>query len=571
MSYETPLSAAVAVENVYRRRYLLPAIQREFVWKHEQVEQLFDSLLQGYPIGSFLFWRVDADHIEDYRFYEFVREYHERDARHNPPADVSGEKEITVVLDGQQRLTSLYLGLKGSYAYKIPYKRWDNDMAFPKRRLHLDLGAPGAADLNLRYDFRFLTEREATRDSERHWFLVGNLLDFDLRDVNRYLSDNDLGSEFAVEALSALYEAIRVSGVVPYFLERSQDIDKVLDIFIRANTGGTKLSYSDLLLSIATANWQQQDAREEVYRLVDQLNAVGEGFNFDKDFVLKSCLVLTDSDVAFKVKNFTKANISKIETMWPNISESIRLAVDLASALGFSRQTLPTANALIPVAYYAMVASLPQNYVQSDRDRDDRATVRKWLVLAILKKTFSGLSDNVLRWTREVISSATDGFPIEGIEKRLAGTTKSLRFGEEELRALLDYQYGASYTFSVLSLLYPTLDYSNRFHVDHLHPRGLFTKRELRRRNVPEDKWEFYLENPDRLGNLQILEGVRNLEKSSKEFQGWVQETYPDGRHRREYFEKHYIPDVDLSFDGFDEFMAEREGLILRQIGMSLS
>ena len=58
MGFETPITISKAIGEIQSNKYLLPAIQREFVWSAEQIESLFDSLLRGYPIGSFLFWKV---------------------------------------------------------------------------------------------------------------------------------------------------------------------------------------------------------------------------------------------------------------------------------------------------------------------------------------------------------------------------------------------------------------------------------------------------------------------------------------------------------------------------------
>ncbi len=165
MSFQTPITVKEAVDNVHAKRYLLPAIQRELVWDTQQIERLFDSLMRDYPVGSFLFWYVDKRKAHEFQFYEFIRDYHERDRKHNPKADVTGEDDIIAILDGQQRLTSLYIGLKGSYAYKEPRKRWDNSSAFPPRKLHLNLLKKYSDEddegLDLEYDFYFLTEKEA--------------------------------------------------------------------------------------------------------------------------------------------------------------------------------------------------------------------------------------------------------------------------------------------------------------------------------------------------------------------------------------------------------------------------
>ena len=119
MAFQTPITIRKALGAIERREYVLPAIQREFPWWPEQIECLFDSLMQGYPIGSFLFWMVRRDSIEKHKFYDFMLDYHERDNAHCASIGSVTRDEITAVLDGQQRLTALNIGLRGSYADKL--------------------------------------------------------------------------------------------------------------------------------------------------------------------------------------------------------------------------------------------------------------------------------------------------------------------------------------------------------------------------------------------------------------------------------------------------------------------
>ena len=138
MSYETAKTIKSILEDISINKYLLPSIQREFVWSTSQIEKLFDSLMRDYPISSFLFWEVRGDGVQNYKFYEFLREYHEIKS-HNQIANTVGKDEIIAILDGQQRLTSIYIGLTGTYAYKLPRKRYDNPNAYPKRKLYVNL------------------------------------------------------------------------------------------------------------------------------------------------------------------------------------------------------------------------------------------------------------------------------------------------------------------------------------------------------------------------------------------------------------------------------------------------
>lgn len=568
-----PITIKEAVEKVRRKDYLLPAIQREFVWDTYQIEKLFDSLMRDYPISSFLFWDVERENVQNYQFYEFVQNYHERDGRHNPKSNTNGEHGITAILDGQQRLTSLYIGLRGTYAYKLPHKRRDNNSAFPKRRLYLNIIA-SATDDDFEYEFSFLTDKEAQEKDETHyWFLIGEILNFKgLVDVNSYLIENGVSSlakekfHFANQALFKLYEVVHLRKSINFFLERDESLDKVLNIFIRVNSGGTKLNYSDLLLSIATAQWKERDAREEITSFVDEINAIGDGFNVNKDFVLKSCLVLSDfSEIAFKVDNFNHANMLKIEEGWTNICNAIRNSFELLAAFGYQRDTLTSNNAVIPIAYYLMKIGCPGNFSISRKYAEDRQKIFKWLVIALLKGTFSGQPDNVLRPIREILKKIGpgDGFPVEQIEQKLRGSSKSLNFNDDEISNLLYFQYAQPYTYSVLAFLYPTFDFRNKFHQDHIFPKRLFTAKRLAAQKIPEVDIRYYLDNFNQLANLQLLEGIPNMEKSGKDFSDWLHETYPKIADRKAYMARNYIPDIDLSLANFSEFIEARKMLIV--------
>lgn len=151
------------------------------------------------------------------------------------------------------------------------------------------------------------------------------------------VSYHSLQKDFPRNTLAKLFDVINQKPVINFYQETSQDLDKVLNIFIRVNRGGTQLSYSDLLLSIATARWKRRDARKEITKFVDEINQIRGGFDFDKDFVMKSCLVLSDiPDISFKGDNFNLSNMSKIEDNWENIEKMIRISVELVSSFGIT-------------------------------------------------------------------------------------------------------------------------------------------------------------------------------------------------------------------------------------------
>jgi len=321
------------------------------------------------------------------------------------------------------------------------------------------------------------------------------------------------------------------------------------------------------LLSIATAQWKDKDARKEITLFVDEINQIGDGFNFNKDFVLKSCLVLCDfSDIAFKVDNFGTETMQKIEQNWDDVKKATRLAIGLVSNFGFNQETLTSSNAIIPIAYYLLKKGLPTNYIQSTAYENDRQKVHKWLILALLKRVFSGQPDNVLRPLRKIIQNNHNNFPLDTIIDEFKGGTKSFTFTEDEISNLLTYQYGQKHTFSVLALLYPTLDFRNKFHLDHIFAKSLFTKKHLTKLGVPEDKQETFISDCNVIVNLQLLEGVPNQEKSNMLFDEWIAKKYPDQSKRNDYMDKHYIPNIDLKVLNYDNFIVQRRQLLIGQL-----
>lgn len=575
MSYQTALTISEVVSDIDKKKYLLPAIQREFVWNPFQIERLFDSLMRDYPISSFLFWHVGKESVQDYEFYEFLREYHEKKNTHNPKANITGESEITAVLDGQQRLTSLYVGLKGTYAYRLPRKRWDNDQAFPKRKLYLNL-LQGADNPELKYSFSFLTEKESKKkDEENFWFPVGKILDLkESFDVNQYLIDEGLFTDFgkdkasfANQTLSKLHSVVHLKPTISYYLEKSSELDKVLNIFIRINSGGTILSYSDLLLSIATAQWEGKDAREEINEFVDELNDIGNGFNFNKDFVLKACLVMADfTGIAFKVDNFNKKNMLKIEKEWDDITKYLRQSIELIAGFGYCRDTLSSNYVAIPVAYYLKKIGAKESFLSSTKTGEDRELIGQWIVLSLIKRVFSGQPDNVLRPIRNILKASDGKFPLDKIKKNFKGTNKTIVFSDEDVENLIYCKYGQSQTFSVLSLLYPNVDFRNTFHVDHIFPKSKFKNIFFKKAGVSPDDFDEFKGNINYIGNLQLLEATPNIEKQNKEFDVWLKKTFPNKDKKQDYIKKNYIPDMDLSFSNFLKFIEDREALITKKL-----
>jgi len=580
MAYQTAISIKTAIDNIKKNHYVLPSIQREFVWSTDQIETLFDSLMRDYPISTFLFWKVDKNRIKDFQFYEFLRHYHEKDNRHNRKIELSNDEDVIALLDGQQRMTSIYVSLTGTYANKIPYQRKESTHAYPKKKLYLNLLKP-SDELEVEYDFKFLTEEGAKPREGYFWFECGKILEItDMGKSSMYLMKNKLmdtsvysekQSEYAINTLNELFNVVHQKGTISYYLEEGESLDKVLQIFIRINSGGTILSYSDLLLSIATAQWKDKDAREVIHDFVDEINQIGDGFAFNKDIVLKSCLVLADFDVKFQVDNFTKENMAVIEKNWDKTSAAMRAAIELASKFGYNRDNLLATNTIIPIAYFIYKNDFVTQILHSAQREDDRKAIKEWLARVLLKGTFGGQPDSIYPIMRNLINKHMGKFPLQEVIEQYKGRTKSISFTEDDIDNLMSLQYGKAKTYCALTLLYPALNYNFKYHQDHIHPKSFFDKRKLKVFGITEDQLDAYLDEFNNLANLQLLQSTQNIEKSDKPFSDWLKAAFSSQAERDNFLMHNHIkPDESLAFSDFLSFIANRKRALKSQLRIML-
>ena len=571
---------AEALESIAAHQYVLPAIQREFVWRPEQVCNLFDSLMQEYPFGEFMLWRIAAENSANYRWYDFVRDYHERDNPHCPDLATIHDKPLTAVLDGQQRLTAFNIGLRGSMARKLPYKWWNSWDAFPKRVLALDLLAlPNPDEEGSRYTFEFIDEHRIGKDDSHLWFRVSEILNINSGpDMLNWLQAKDLSGEqlsLAFKTLDRLHRAVRVDQTVAYYEEKSQDIERVLTIFIRCNSGGTPLSYSNLLLSIAVSQWTNLDARREVHGLVDEMNHIRPGLLFNADFVLKAGLMLTDiASVGFQVKNFTRENMAILEKNWGHIRQTLLETVELIDIFGFDSRTIQATNSLLPIAYYLYRKGAPRDFGTINRYQEDRRTIWGWLTRSMLKTSGiwgSGL-DTLLTALREVIRNSDPAkFPATELRQVMARRGKALEFSEEEIEDLADLRINDRRIFPLLTMLFPHIESHDGSDVDHVFPKSRFTPTRLENAGVAKSEVDEFRDNCDRLANLQLLDRTVNNEKRATMPADWLDEHRPSAEERRAYSDRHLLGNVPREMSEFLTFYKQRREALRDRIAQLIN
>ncbi|GAA7834346.1 DUF262 domain-containing protein [Helicobacter pylori] len=450
---------------------------------------------------------------------------------------------MSIVLDGQQRLTSLYIGIKGTRTPKKKNAKINNPNAYEEKRLYLNLKhQPNMDNLEDNYQFEFHT-KTPENDKKHFWFKVGDILE--LKSVINYTREHNLGNGES-ELLETLNKAFHDKQLISFFEETEKDLDKVLNIFIRVNIGGVKLSYSDLLMSILTASFSS-DIRERMKELVDALKDKGFS-NMKQDQVLKTCLLLVGSNTEFKLKNFNKKNIKEIEENWEKITESIYNAAKLLENFGYAGY-LGSAYILSSLAYFY--------FLNPKMNESNKEQALKFVRNAQITSYFTPSTDTKLN---NIANSMKGAQTFESFNHNLAKhQTCPLKITNDAIEEMMCSSSHAL-VFPILQILYPNLNYkTTTFHIDHIYPKSKFKK------NKKLDK-DFY-ECENHLYNLQLLEGTENQAKKDKDPEVWLKEEYKDERSIEEYKKRNYIdPNLKLEWENIKEFREKREEAIIKTL-----
>ena len=572
--FQSPITIAQAIEHIHRNEYLLPAFQRDFVWSAEQIEKLFDSLMKGYPISSMLFWKVKGGTNTDFRFYKFLSAFIQYHRICNDPIPTDNINDFYAVLDGQQRLTSLYIGLCGSYAYKDYRKRWDySEYNFPTRHLYFNISRKYTQEESDReFIFSFVDKNISKENdlfidkSNEKWFRVGKILalhqDYNYG-IDEFAEDNNIDKE-SKRLLRLLDNVIHTKLNINFYEEDEQKPDKAVNIFIRINSGGTALSFSDILMSIAIANCKQMDAKTEINNLVEHVRS--KGFNISHDFILKSFLYLYHKDVRSLITSFNLGFIELVENNWTRIRDTISNLFDLLRSFGLTDFTMTSYNAAMPILYYLYHKGIYQDFYKKIGNREDCEIIKKWLFSILLRRAFGASADSVLAQSRRAYTTDITGsyiketvtlFPATEINSEIR---KLSDVGDDFIEDLLYSQKDSRYSFPILAMLYPDLDYrNNNFHQDHLHPASAYNDLE------EKDKEKYGWQVDNSILPLQMLDANENESKNAKPLEKWVSEQTRN-KDMRKFMEDHLIPDTDLSLSNFSDFIEKRKAMLVQRI-----
>jgi len=310
------------MERIRLLEIALPEFQREYVWEVEQAQKLLQSLYNGYPTGSLLFWETTA-----------------------PPATkgAQGEQQSAgqqqIILDGQQRLTALYLLTQG----EPPHYYGLNEIEHDPRGLCFDLVVG---------TFR-LPQSSGPRPPA--WVPVPECFRGELDTVA--IAQAVTGGR-QDEALSTLITRCvnnlsRLRGILDYdypiqTVPVSATLSDAIDVFDRVNSSGTKLTAAELALTHISGKWPE--ARQTMKALLQQL--AEHHFRFDLDLLVRGLAGVVSGRADFAELHYLPTGT--IQQGWGRLAEALNaLIVSMLTPASITSDAhLSSAELLIPLAVY---------------------------------------------------------------------------------------------------------------------------------------------------------------------------------------------------------------------------
>lgn len=573
MKYEE-LTIAACVDLVNETLFL-PDIQRPYVWEESDIYLLYDSICRNYPINTVLFWYLKKETLQNNQYLKRFKFITERNQENQIDYSPLARDTYYLAIDGQQRITSFYLTLEGNY--KIKQKRtWvDADLFY-----NYESGITENED-GILYEFKFFPQTnnnifiEEIEDKDdksiiiKKWIRIKFIYALQERkEILQSIKEHvrlSIGEEISNNANDQILEIwfkLKNDPLISFYKEGTQVYDQVLDIFIRANSGGEKLSYSDLLFSYIKLHWNE--ARDKFSDLLKLINEGGK-FKFSHDFILKTILFIHANDqehLKYRTNNFKPAIIDDTKLNWQSkLEPAIKLTKDLlVNRFQLTHDKLITSyNALIPIIYFNYRNNKKGIGEESDKLTIElQRTIREWLITSMLTGVFGGQSDGILNKAKKaLVSSATsDYFPMKELFKNFNDSKPALNLKISE-KIVSDAQYNSIDSHLLLSLLYknsvnlaPMLQ-DNKPEQDHI-----ISKSELNDSKISKEKI-------NSIFNIRWAIQSDNRNKSDELYIDW-KNRLPDAPKR------HFIPEGDWTANNFDEFLQARKVIFLKELAVEI-
>lgn len=545
-----------ALGNIKNGKYVMPAFQRQYVWSMEQIEKLWDSILLDYPISTFLFWHVDDNNVSwDTYFCNFLHEVtfdsrKQADSVNYELSSIDVKLTDTAVLDGQQRLTSLYLSLFGDAFIRQKHARKKNGggivtkllIELNKNKLTVDEEEYNSK----KFDIKFSEKVGKLSPTQ---FEIRKILDSKFQDdatrdkaIEEAISNvpND-SKEYASDILNKLYNKIFVEKLVRYTEIKDMKQDDALEMFVRFNSGGKALRKSEITMSILEAYWPS--AKTEFGKLL-----VDSYAGFGSDFIIRAALMLYGDVIK---SNINKQIAEELKNNWSYFKKTLKNLETFLKEMKIEVSRFSSSwNVLLPIIYFMYY---------NPEYANNKDAIKAYLIRAILFTYFQSGTTSKLQQMKSNINEFDYEITIEMLDQM-----NDLRVTDSKIEDILNSEKGSRVAGE--ALYYLSLDWINKnfkYEQDHLHPGDRFDG--SKPVSVSMENWRRWRGNRNRLPNLQLLEGRSNGSKNDMPLIDYYNDM--NDEQKAEFCKDALIPDgVSLELENFEEFYEKRKVLLTAKI-----
>jgi hypothetical protein len=293
----------------------IPQFQRRFVWELWGAALFLDSIIKGYPIGTFIYWRTSEE-------LRSVRNIGNLDLPISPL-----DERINYVLDGQQRITTFYAAIEGAIIEKADGKKEDYS------QIYVDLEAKEGESIII---------TDITGKIDKTYIRLKDLIETDVEYLIKFERDR-------IEKINdyrKILEGFQFKGVNL----KDADLDVATEVFTRLNIGGRALSLFEIMVAKMYDGAKQFDLSEKYEELIEELREV----NYETiapATILQIISMLLEKDVTRK--QILKLKKDEFITIWPQAIDSLKLAIDFLKRYGVPVSRLLPYNALlVPFSYF---------------------------------------------------------------------------------------------------------------------------------------------------------------------------------------------------------------------------
>ncbi len=514
----------------------LPMFQREFVWDKDQSAKLIDSILKGFPIGTFIFWKTR----EELRSYKEI-------GNHELPDTPEGDY-AHYILDGQQRITSLYAIRKGIRITKdgkeIDYKD-----------IYIDL------DYNPMRDEQIVV---ASKDEGKSCVSVHDVLTKKMSSFYKTLSGEQAET---IEDYKTKLTTYDFSTIVI----KDYPIDIACDVFTRINTGGKTLSLFEIMVAMTYDDKKNFDLAEKYEALIDGTDEDDNCLSKAKFETIPETTVMQAvaaiATGSIRAKDILKIKRETFIANWEPTKASLFMAVDFVrSELRIPvSQLLPYPVMLVPVAYFF-------HQIKNKKPSTEQcALLEQFFYWAGLNWRYSSAAETKvgedLKKMSEIAKGKTPKYPRDELEVD-ADTIRDTWFSTgnaftKAVLCMLAAQRPKSFdTNGEVLLDNSNLKIASSRNYHHFFPTHFLAK------HAPDQEANW-------IANITLIDAYSNKHKiSAKAPSVYIKAFEKKNRKLEDGLRTHLIGDVDafgIADDDYAKFLGKRSALIAEQLNARLS